>query len=339
MSTAVTYLRPALRRPNLKVIMHARVTRVRFEGTRAVGVEYLQDRRVGRASARREVILSSGTYHSPQLLLLSGVGDAEKLKALGICPVQDLKGVGQNLHDHVGFSVQVACPAPITQYRYFSNPLAMIEAAGAYLIKRRGPLAESVTEAIAFLRSGAPGTDELDLKFILVLLMVEGNAGMLLKEHGVMNRIVLTRPESRGELVLRSADPLAPLAINPNYLAEPRDREAARRAVKIAREVFDQKAYSRFRGRERYPGPQCTTDAQIDAYLRQTVQVNNEAVGTCKMGRDTQAVVDETLKVHGMEGLRIVDASIMPRACTGDPNATVIMIAEKAAELIISSRD
>jgi choline dehydrogenase len=213
----------------------------------------------------------------------------------------------------------------------------MLGAVVTYLFARTGPMADTGMQAAAFLRSGAAEHSELDIKFILIPFMVPGNSGVLLKEHGVMNRIVLTRPESRGTLTLRSSDPLAPPLINTNYLAEARDRDAARRSIRMAREVFNQKAYAPYRGREVFPGPDCVSDADLDAYLRRTVEVNMEAVGSCKMGNDSSSVVDSYLKVRGVDRLRVVDASVMPRACTGDPNATVIMIAEKAADLILNA--
>lgn len=336
-STAVAYLRPALHRPNLSVVTQARATQVLLKGSRAIGVEYLQGSQPRRAYAQAEVIVSSGVYQSPQLLMLSGIGDADHLRSVGIAPAIDLKGVGQNLHDHVGYSVQVSCPVPITMYRHLSSRWSMLKEGARYLLTRSGFLAENSIDALAYLKSGACGHSELDIKFILIPVMVEGSAGELIPEHGVMNRIVLTRPDSRGELKLRSADPLAPPLIDTRYLAEPRDREAARLSIKIARDVFNQKAYAPFRGREFYPGPKCQSDADLDAYLRETASVNMEAVGTCKMGNDARAVVNDRLQVHGLEGLRVVDASIMPRTCTGDPNATIIMIAEKAAELITTT--
>jgi choline dehydrogenase len=336
-SAAVAYLRPALRRPNLKVLTHAFATRVCFEGTRAVGVEYVRGKEAHRAGAAGEIVLSTGTYHSPKLLMLSGIGAPDHLRALGITPVAEVSGVGCNLHDHVGYSVQVACPLPVTDYALFSSPFRMLGAVVTYLFARTGPMADTGMQAAAFLRSGAAEHSELDIKFILIPFMVPGNSGVLLKEHGVMNRIVLTRPESRGTLTLRSSDPLAPPLINTNYLAEARDRDAARRSIRMAREVFNQKAYAPYRGREVFPGPDCVSDADLDAYLRRTVEVNMEAVGSCKMGNDSSSVVDSYLKVRGVDRLRVVDASVMPRACTGDPNATVIMIAEKAADLILNA--
>jgi choline dehydrogenase len=339
MSTAVAYLRPAWRRPNLTVLTRARVRKVLVDRSRATGVEYLRGRRVQRAYAGSEVILSSGNYQSPQLLLLSGIGDADHLRQVGVRPLVDLKCVGQNLHDHLGYSVQVACPRPVTDYGVFSSPTAMAKAAGQYLLTRQGPLAENSTDAVAYLRSGAGDHSELDIKFIVIPIMVDPTTGQLLPEHGVMNRIVLTRPESRGELRLRSADPDAAPLIDANYLAHPRDRKAARAGLRIARDVFSQPAYAPYRGREVFPGPDVNNDADLDEYLRRTADVNLESVGTCRMGNDEHAVVSDELKVHGVDGLRVVDASIMPRACTGDPNATVIMIAEKAADLITMRPD
>jgi len=338
MSTAVTYLRPALSRPNLTALTQARTTRVVFDGTRAVGVEYLRNGQVHRVRADREVIVSSGAYHSPHLLMLSGVGDAEELRKVGIRPLVDLKGVGRNLHDHVGFHVQTACPLPVTNYRYFEHPLLQVRAGFQYLLNRSGRLAQSGTSAIGLLRSGVSDSGLLDLKFIFIPLMVDGNSGKIVREHGVMNRIVLTRGESRGEVRLRSADPLDLPLINPNYLAEEIDRRAARQAIRLAREVFEQPAYARYRGREVCPGPECVSDAQVDAYLRRNIDPNMEAAGSCRMGKDAMAVVDNRLQVHGIQGLRVVDGSVTPRAVTNDPNATVIMIAEKAADSMLGEQ-
>lgn len=334
MSTAVAYLKPARRRPNLTVITGAHTKRILFRNGRAVGVEFTRGRAVERVECQSEVILSAGTYNSPQLLMLSGVGNPVELEKLGINTEVDLKGVGQNLHDHFGFSVSASCPLPVSYYSYFSNPLRAAGALGRYLINRSGPLATSGIDAVAYLSSGVDDSPHLDLKFIFIPFMVDGNGGDLLKMHGAMNRIVLTRPESRGSLSLASTDPAVPPLINPNYLAAERDRLAARQAVKIAREIFRQKSYASYFHEEVYPGPEISSDQEIDRYLRATGDVNLEAVGTCKMGSDEWAVVDSQLRVHGVEGLRVVDASIMPRAVNADPNGTVIMIAEKAAAMI-----
>ncbi len=335
-STAVAYLKPVRRRPNLRIETHAHVTELLFDGSRAVGVAYRQPSGARKAYAAREVISSAGTFQSAQLLMLSGIGDADQLRALGIKPVVDLKGVGQNLHDHVGSSVQVSCPLPVTDYKLVSSKLARAWAGLQYLFTRGGPLAGNSTDAVAYLRSGAAGHDELDLKFYLLPLLT-GVDGRMPREHGVTNLVILTRPESRGQLRLKSANPMDKPIIDANYLADARDREALRRGVRIARDIFAQPAYAPYRGREVLPGPECTSDADLDEFFRNTCNVNYEAVGTCRMGNDALAVVDDRLRVRGIDGLRVVDGSVMPRITTGDPSATIIMIAEKAADLILGS--
>lgn len=336
-STAVAYLKPARRRASLAIETHARATRLLFEGCRAVAVEYRQGEETRRVRARREIVVSCGTYQSAQLLMLSGIGDAEHIRSVGVEPVLDLKGVGRNLHDHVGTQIQFSCPEPVTDYRYARNPLLMLGAVLAYLTARKGLIGSNGTDAVAYLRSGAPGHSELDLKYYFIPILTSADAGFV-REHGVTNLVILTRPESRGALRLRSPDPLAPPIIDTNYLAHERDREALRRGIRIARGIFRQKAYDRFRGREIAPGPEVQSDEALEAYFRRTVGVNYEAVGTCRMGNDALAVVDDGLRVRGLGGLRIADASVMPRITTGDPNATVIMIAEKLADLILAEQ-
>lgn len=333
-STAVAYLRPAERRSNLEVVTGAHATRILFDGKRAVGVEYRVGEQMHRASARLEIVSSAGTFQSAQLLMLSGIGDAEHLQAVGITPLHELKGVGLNLHDHIGTSVALRCPQPITYYRYFRNPLAMLQAGIAYLFARKGPLGGNAIDAVAYLRSGTPGHQELDLKFYFMpALLVQDLA--VKGGHGVSNLIILTRPESRGRLSLQSADPLAEPLIDTNYFSHPRDIEALRRGIRISRGIFGGEAYRSYHGEEVVPGTDIETDEQIDAFLRRTVEVNYEAVGTCRMGNDPLAVVNDRLEVHGVGGLRVVDGSVMPRITTGDPNATIIAIAEKAAEMML----
>lgn len=335
MSSAVAYLKPVRKRKNLHVVTGAHATRVILDKARAVAVEYIKKGETHKAAARSEIILSGGVYHSPQLLMLSGIGETEHLSAVGVKPLIDLPGVGKNLHDHVGLSVQVACPLPITDYRYFANPFYSLGAGINYLFRRKGPLAHSGVYASALLRSGAGEKDLQDIKFMLIGMMMEGSDPRPMPEHGVTNRIVLMRPESRGQVTLCSANPLDSPVLNPNYLSSPSDVVVSRAAVRLAREVFNQSAYSKFRGREVFPGLDCQSDADIDSYIRSTAVPNMEAGGTCKMGSDALAVVDDRLRVHGIKGLRVVDASVMPRIPTSDPNGTVIMIAEKAADLIL----
>lgn len=332
-SSAVAYLRTARTRPNLNIETHARATNLLFDGRRVIGVEYVRHGQIRRAYASAEVISSAGTFQSAQLLLLSGIGDADHLRRIGIKPLLDLKGVGKNLHDHVGTQVQLSCPLPVTDYKYVSSRVEMAKVALRYLFTRSGPMAGNGTDAVAYLRSGAPGHNELDLKFYLIPLML-GDAGAILPEHGVSNLVILSRPESRGELKLASADPLASPVIDTNYLSHPRDRDALRRGLRLAREIFRQPAYDAFRGQEVTPGADHMADADLNCFFSETINPNFEAVGTCKMGNDALAVVNDRLQVHGIEGLRVVDASIMPRITSGDPNASVIMIAEKAADFI-----
>lgn len=337
-STAVAYLRPAMRRSNLTVRTHAHATRVLLNNQRANGVEYRHDGQVRQVRADREVILCGGTFQSPQLLMLSGIGDGQQLQPLGIRTAVDLKGVGRNLHDHIGTQVQMTCPEPVSDYAVATNPLRMALAGLQYLLTRKGPLASSGTDVVAYLRSGAGGHDELDLKFYFIPLLFSDGGGIA-RQHGYSNLVILTRPESRGELRLRSADPMAQPLIDANYLAAPRDREALRCGVRIVREIFNQPAFARYRGNECRPGNSCASDADLDAFFRETCNVNYEAVGTCRMGNDDLAVVDTRLRVRGVAGLRVVDGSVMPRITTGDPNAAIVMIAEKAAQMIADRND
>jgi len=334
MSTAAAYLRPVRSRSNLTIRTKAHVTGITMEGRRAVGVEYRHQGRVKKVRARCEVIVSGGTFQSAQLLMLSGIGEGDHLRSLGIKAIADLKGVGQNLHDHIGTQVQITSPEPVSNYTFARSPMRIAAAALQYMVTRGGPLAECGTDVIGYLRSGAQGHDELDLKYYF-LPMLFGGDGELVSEHGFTNLVILTRPESRGELRLRSADPMAQPVIDANYLAEERDRDALRRGVRIARDILAQPAYRRFRGEEYCPGVQCSSDGDLDSFFRSSCNVNYEAVGTCRMGHDELAVVDDRLRVHGIDGLRVVDGSVMPRITTGDPNATIIMIAEKAADMIM----
>jgi len=333
-SVADGYLRPAMKRPNLTVLTGAFATAILFEGKRAVGLRFARSGKAMHAKARAEVIVCAGALQSPHLLMVSGIGDSAHLASVGVETLHHLPGVGQNLHDHTNFPVQVACPLPVTDYKYLKGPFAELKIGLRYLLTRSGMGAKNGTEAIAYLSSGAPcHGDKIDLKLLfLTVMMGDGYAPM--PEHGTSVLIMMTRPESRGWVRLRSADPAQKPVIDVNYLSDERDLEVGRRALRIVRSIYQQEAFRPYRGREVEPGEDCTSDAHIDAYIRSKVDTGYEAVGSCKMGNDALAVVDDQLKVHGVEGLRVVDASVMPRACTSDLNATVVMIAEKAADLI-----
>jgi choline dehydrogenase len=335
-SAAVAYLHPAMRRRNLEIVTGALATRVLFDRLRATGVEYRHRGVTKRAVVTGEVLLSCGGLISPQLLMLSGIGDADHLKSVGIKPLLDLKGVGQNLQDHVNLMVAVACPRPVSDYRYLSNPFAIAKMGLRYFLTRGGPAASNWVEVAAYLRSGVNG-DALDIKFNIMPIMVDRQNVKLMPEHGFTKLVHLTRPHSRGEIRLRSDDPAAPPIINYNYMTDERDREVVRRGIKIAREVFAQGAYAPFRGREVLPGPGVVSDADIDGYVREATECNFESSGACKMGHDALAVVNDRLQVHGVEGLRVVDTSIMPQIVNADTNAPVIMIAEKASDLVLGS--
>ena len=331
-STARAYLRPAAGRPNLSVLTDALATRIHFAGLRAVGVSYLKNGVVAQVHCDGEIILSGGVFHSPHLLMLSGVGDGDHLRAYGIAPVVELKGVGQNLQDHFACTVQVRCPQPISHLRHFSLG-AKIVAALQYAVLRDGPLWHPPFEATAVVRSG-PEAPEADIKYHFVPAMYLHNGRKIIQEHGFLAHPALQRPESTGEVTLASANPTVPPLIDPNYLAADQGRRAMRSAIRIAREVIAQKAFDPYRGAELFPGPEIRTDAELDAYLRAAGEGDMHAAGTCKMGNDPLAVVDDGLRVHGVEGLRVVDASIMPRVISGNTNAPTIMIAEKASDLI-----
>lgn len=327
-SAAAAYLKPALHRPNLTVRTHAHASRLLIESQRVTGVEYVQSDRVERAETNGEVILSGGTINSPQLLMLSGIGDADRLKQAGISTVVNLPGVGENLQDHLFFSVAYACTQPVT--------LASAEAIrniANYLLFKKGPLTSNVAEAGAFIKTDSrlPAPD-LQFHFGPVYYLNHGftrPAG-----HGFTIGPTLIRPQSRGHIMLRSSDPFAAPSIQPRYFESDADVQVLVNGVRLACELAETKAFSAYRGRAVCDGLQLGSDREIAAHIRKTVETIYHPVGTCRMGADAMAVVDARLRVHGMENLRVVDASVMPQIIGGNPNAAVIMIAEKAADLI-----
>jgi choline dehydrogenase len=332
-STAVAYLRPAMKRTNLTVEVRSRATRIVFNGTRATGVDYLQNNTKRHARAEREIVLCSGAIGSPQLLMLSGIGNADHLLEHGIDVVVDLKGVGQNLQDHMTTSVRQACVQPITLHNYF-NPLGGSRAVLRYLLFRDGPLAQPGTESMAFLKT-RPDREQPEVQFFFVLALYQHNGRELIRQHGYQIHVNILRPESRGSVRLRSSDPLAPPLFDPNFLANEYDRRIIREGVQLAREILAQKAFDPYRGTELAPGPEVQSEEQIDAYVRAHGEAFYHSVGTCSMGADGMAVVDHQLRVHGVTALRVADASIIPRIVSGNMNMPVVMIAEKAADLIM----
>ena len=335
-SAAHAYLHPARRRANLTVRTHAQVTSLVIEGARCRGVDYLRGGSRHRVHCDGEVMLCAGAYQSPQMLMLSGIGKPNLLRPHGIDVRHELTGVGENLQDHFGSLVQHRCKQPVTLYN-LRNPFKLASAATQLLLMRNGPLAVFPMNVQAFIRSDV-ALERPDLQILLfpVALDTESESLYVPKYHGYSVHWGLLRPRSRGRVTLRSADPLDTPDIVHNYLADAWDRELNRFAFRKARELHAQKAFDPFRGVEVQPGPECTSDAHIDAYTARLSAPHYHPVGTCKMGIDEQAVVDPSLRVRGMEGLRVVDASIMPRLVGGNTNAPTIMIAEKAAQLILT---
>ncbi|MGL5943591.1 MAG: GMC family oxidoreductase [Waterburya sp.] len=311
-STAEAFLVPILHRPNLTVTTGGFVTRLLFEGTRTIGVEYLHNGTIHQSFVNQEVILSAGAFDSPKLLMLSGIGNAEELRSLNIPVVVDLPGVGQNLQDHL----QVAIAHEATQDLQ-PTPTSNIAEAGLFL-HTEGRL------------DTAP-----DLQF---------HSGPVLWAHpayaregpGFAATACVTNPQSRGNLTLRSASPHDPITIQMNYFQSKSDLQKLVAGIKIIRQIFQSTAFDEFRGEEAAPGANVISDEALAAYVKETCDTVHHPVGTCKMGIDADSVVDKELRVHGVEGLRVADASIMPTITTGNTNAPTIMIGEKAADLIKS---
>jgi choline dehydrogenase len=332
-SAAAAYLTPILARKNLTIESNAHVSRVLFEGTRAVGVEYVQAKQAVQARAIREVILSGGAVNTPQVLLLSGIGDRETLKRFDIPVVADLKGVGKNLQDHLDCSIQYESSQPITLYSQ-ANPLAAMKTGLQYMLFGTGLASGQGLESGAFLKS-RPDLETPDLQFHFIAALMYDHTRKKADRHGFMAHVCQLRPESRGYISIKSADPLVAPVIQPNYLEAEEDRRALREGVKLAREIFAQEAFDPYRGPELMPGAHVTKNDQIDTFIRKTAETIYHPVGSARMGKDADSVVDVSLKVYGVEGLRVVDASVMPSLVSGNTNAPTIMIAEKAADMIL----
>ncbi|RTM08908.1 MAG: choline dehydrogenase [Hyphomicrobiales bacterium] len=332
-SSASAYLTPVKTRSNLTVLTRCLVTRVIVERGKAVGVEYLRGRETVRLYCAGEVILSGGAVNSPQLLQLSGIGDPDDLAQVGIQPIVELKGVGRNLQDHPAATVKQLASQPVSLLP-FTRPLRSAIAFVQYVTTGGGPASYHGGEAQAFVKT-QPGLAAPDLQYFMTNIMYTNNGRTIIQKHGFMLYFTLQRPESVGYVKLRSSNPRDKPLIDLNYFSRGRDIETMRDGIKIGREIFAQKAFDDYRGEEYGPGQNAQNDADIDDYLRREVTSNYHLSGTCKMGIDPLAVVDPTLRVQGVDGLRVVDASIMPRVVSGNTNAPTIMIAEKAADMIL----
>ena len=346
-SAAVAYLKPALRRANCELRTRAHITRVLIEnhgaGPKAVGVEYVRRGTTHQVFAEREVLLCGGSINSPQVLLLSGIGAPANLRPHGIQMTHELAGVGENLQDHLDVPLQYACTQPITLH----SMIRLDRIAPQFLraiIFRTGPCTSFPAEGGAFLRTDpALAVPDIQVHFLTGLTAARVRIPWLwrrnrgpLERDGFTTRICQLRPQSRGTIRLRSADPFEKALMEPNYLASEVDRQTLRKGLRMLREVVRQPAFDPFRGEELGPGPDSSSDDELDAWINTAAESIYHPVGSCKMGPDTDptAVVDLDLKVRGIAGLRVVDASVMPTVIGGNTNAPTIAIAEKAADSI-----
>jgi len=333
-STAVGYLRPAQNRNNLVVVTKAMTTRILFDGRRAVGVEYRRDGVLHRARAAGEVIVSGGAINSPQLLQLSGVGPAELLREHGISVVADMPSVGADLQDHFQVRMSYRCTEPITMNDTVNSWRRAMLAALRYAFARRGLLAIGAGYAGGFFRtSEAAATPDVQLHFII--FSADKVGARLHPFPGFIASVCQMRPESRGVVRIKSADPAAPPAIQPRYLSAARDRDTLVAGMQLLRRIMGQSAMTRYIAEERAPGTQCTSGDDLLAYARQTGTTIFHPTSTCRMGPDAKAVVDERLCVRGLERLRVIDGSVMPTVVSGNTNAAIVMIAEKGADMIL----
>lgn len=338
-STAAGFLRQASQRPNLTVITGAHARRVLFEGRRAVGVEYLRDGKLQQVRARQEVLLSAGAIQSPQLLMLSGLGERRQLEDAGIPVLAELPGVGKNLQDHLDVIVVDSCRKAVSWGITVKNVLLGGWNLLRYAFGGNGVFTTNGAEGCGFAKS-TPSEPIPDLQFHFSPARLSRHSldlGFMVGD-GYSLHVCNLRPRSRGEIRLNGGDPFDKPDIRPNYLSDPDDMERMVRGVRLARKVLAAPAFDAYRGRTLLPDVPCETDAEVRQFVRQRAETIYHPVGTCKMGQDAMAVVDAQLRVRGVQGLRVVDASIMPLLVGGNTNAPVIMIAEKASDMIKAAR-
>lgn len=332
-STSVAYLHPAKGRKNLTVVTGTLAERILFDGKRAKGVRLRQGERSFDVYCGKELILSGGSINSPHLLLLSGVGPVAETGGQGIAPVLDLPGVGENLQDHYGGQITWRCNQPITMNDVMLSKRKQMMAGLQWLLLRNGPLSVPAGQAGLFTRI-LPGAATPDVQFLFQTFSGGYYEDGLFKFSGFANFICPVRPRSRGRLGLASADPAQPPHLAPNYFSDEADRRILVDALKLARRIAGTAPLADFISSEHLPGSDVQTDDEIESYFRENGGCVSHQVGTCKMGEDRMAVVDSRLRVHGLEGIRVADASIMPTLISGNTNAATIMIGEKAGHMI-----
>ena len=337
-STAVAFLDPARRRPNLRIVTGAHVTGIELEGGRAIAVHARSGGRLERFVAEREIILCAGVIGSPHILMLSGIGSAEQLKDMGIEPRADLPGVGKNLQDHIQVPLLFSCSKPITLHQEIRADRAVLGMLRA-LILRSGPFAHFPVQGAAFTRS-LPHLDVPDTEWHFGVALLVRRVRFPFERPGPLDRDgyllapCLLRPESRGEVGLRSVDPMQAPVIRANYFSTEGDIAFFLRTLRQGRIIAGQDAFAHYSAGELQPGPEVQTDDEVEDYVRASAATCHHQVGTCKMGNDAMAVVDASLRVRGIDALRVADASIMPAIVGGNTNAAAIMIGEKAADII-----
>ncbi len=333
-SAAVGYLNPVKKRPNLDVVTHALAHRVLLDGKQAVGIEYSVEGRTQTAYADAEVLLSAGAIGSPQILQLSGVGGGALLAAAGVAAVHDLPGVGENLQDHLQVRSMYRTKDPITMNDQVKNPINKMFMGLDYLFFRRGPLSMGASQVCVFART-QQDMETPDIQFHLQPLSADKPGDGLHKFSAFTSSVCQLRPESRGYLTIKSNDPTAYPAIHPNYLATQTDQRTIVDGMKMSRRLSETQSLGPYVAEELEPGPAAQSDEELLDHARNNSVTIYHPVGTCKMGSDPMAVVDERLRLHGIGRLRVVDASIMPTLVSGNTNAPTIMIAEKAADMIL----
>ncbi len=335
-SAAVCFLRPALARKNLHLVMHAQVSRVLFDGSSAVGVEWITQGATTRARASREVILAAGALQSPQILQLSGIGPPDLLREHGIALVADSPEVGENLQDHYQARVIVRLREKISLNDQVRNPLELAKMGWQWLMYNRGPLTVGAGQVGGFARTEHARDERADIQFIVMPLSVD-RPGMPLHEYsGFSVSVTQCRPDSRGTLSIRSSDPFDQPRIAPRYFSAGHDRRVIVSGLAMAREIYRQPAFRDLWVEETMPGSTCASTDDLWEHARRTGGTVFHASGTCRMGSDTRAVVDPALRVRGVDRLRVIDASVMPAVISANTNAATIMIAERGAELILA---
>ena len=333
-SSATAYLRPAARRPNLRVETGAHATRIVFEGSRAVGARYRQGGVEKEARAVREVILSAGALQSPQLLQLSGVGPAALLQSFGVPVVRDLPGVGENLQDHLQLRVMYKCMKPITTNDDLASAWRSVKIGAQWIFKRTGPLAIGINQGALFTRV-LPESSTPDVQFHFATLSADLAGAKPHPWPGFTMSVCQLRPESRGTVRIRSTDAFEAPSMRPNYLAAELDRRCAVAGIRLARSLAGTNSMQPYVAEEYRPGPAANSDDELLEFARNFGATIFHPSGTCKMGSDPMAVVDDQLRVRGMENLRVVDCSILPALVSGNTHAPVVMIAEKASDMIL----